>query len=158
MIFDMLVVDHAAVTNFNCIVFKNFAGFLKFLFCFCCISNQHRYLTSLGRLCCQRHWFRDIGFNIEIQTNLKENDFLDVAQNIQDGSYRPYKKPNDKLLYIYSSSNHPPKTIKQLPNFISERFSKNFFSKEIFNIAKAEHKVSQKNSTNNVDLKYTNNK
>ena len=50
------------------------------------------------------------------------------------------------------------KTIKQLPNFISERFSKNFFSKEIFDIAKAEYKVSQKNSTNNVDLKYTNNK
>ena len=69
--------------------------------------------------------FKDIGLSIDIQTNLKEVDFLDVTLNLQNGTYRPYKKANDKLLYIDSLSNHPPQIIKQLPKSISERLSKN---------------------------------
>ena len=51
--------------------------------------------------------FKDIGFNIDIQTNLKKEDFLDVTLNLQNGIYLLYKKPNDKLLYIHSLSTHP---------------------------------------------------
>ena len=69
--------------------------------------------------------FKDIGFRIDIKTNLKDVDFLDVTLNLQNGTYCPYKKPNDKLLYIHSSSNHPTQIIKQLPNSISEKLSKN---------------------------------
>ena len=32
---------------------------------------------------------------------------LQVLFNLQNGTYRPQKKPNDRLLYIYSLSNHP---------------------------------------------------
>ena len=42
--------------------------------------------------------FKDIGFSIDIQTNLKEVDFLDVTLNLQNGTYCPYEKPNNKLL------------------------------------------------------------
>ena len=38
--------------------------------------------------------FRNIGFSIDIQTNLKEVDFLDVLLNLQNSTYCPYKKPN----------------------------------------------------------------
>ena len=48
--------------------------------------------------------FRDIGFSLEIETNLKEVDFLDVRPNLQNRTYRPYKKPNDRPLYIHSLS------------------------------------------------------
>ena len=99
--------------------------------------------------------FKDIGFSIDIQTNLKEVDFLDVTLNLQNGTYRPYKKANDKLLYIHSSSNHPPQIIKQLPNSISERLSKNSSNQEVFNRAKVEYKDVLKKSGYNVDLKYT---
>ena len=51
--------------------------------------------------------FKEIGFNIEIETNMKEVDFLDVTFNLTNGTYRPYKKENDKLMYINTSSNHP---------------------------------------------------
>ena len=51
--------------------------------------------------------FKDIGFNIDIQTNLKKEDFLDVTLNLQNGIYLLYKRPNDKLLYFHSSSTHP---------------------------------------------------
>ena len=99
--------------------------------------------------------FKDIGFSIDIQTNLKEVDFLDVTLNLQNGTYRPYKKANDKLLYIHSSSNHPPQIIKQLPNSISERLSKNSSNQEVFNTAKVEYEDALKKSGYNVDLKYT---
>ena len=56
--------------------------------------------------------FKDIGFSIDIQTNLKEVGFLDITLNLQNDTYRPYKKPNDKLIYIHLSSNHPLKIIK----------------------------------------------
>ena len=102
--------------------------------------------------------FKGIGFSIDIQTNLKEVDFLDVTLNLQNGTYRPYKKANDKLLYIHSSSNHPPQIIKQLPNSISERLSKNSSNQEVFNRAKVEYKDALKKSDFNVDLKYTDNK
>ena len=101
--------------------------------------------------------FKDIGFSINIQTNLKEADFLDVTLNLQNGTYRPYKKPKDKLLYIHSLSNHPLQIIKQSPNSISERLSKNS-NQEIFNTAKVKHEDALKKLGYDVDLKYTNNK
>ena len=51
--------------------------------------------------------FQDIGFSIDIQTRDKEVDLFDVTLNLQNSTY-PYKKASDNLLYIDSSSNHPP--------------------------------------------------
>ena len=47
--------------------------------------------------------FKNANFKIEIKTNLHIVDFLDVAFNLLDGTYKPYKKPNDQLLYINTS-------------------------------------------------------
>ena len=58
--------------------------------------------------------FKSIDFKIEITTNLTEADFLDVTFNLERNTYRPYKKPNDNLTYINTSSNHPPQIIKHL--------------------------------------------
>ena len=82
--------------------------------------------------------FKDIGFSLEIETNLKEVDFLDVSLNLQNGTYQPYKKPNDRLLYIHSLSNHPPNVINQILNSIQEKLSKNSSNEKIFNTAKCE--------------------
>ena len=35
-------------------------------------------------------------------------DFLDVTFDLTSGSYKPCMKPNNKLLYVYQQSNHPP--------------------------------------------------
>ena len=82
--------------------------------------------------------FKDIGFSIDIQANLKEVDFIDVKLNLQNGAYRPYQKPNDQLLYIHSSWKHPPQIITQLLNSISERLSE-YSSNQIFNTAEVEY-------------------
>ena len=62
--------------------------------------------------------FKDNGFILEIETNLKEVDFVDVLLNLQNGTYHPYKKPSDRLLYIHSLINHPPNVIQPISNTV----------------------------------------
>ena len=83
--------------------------------------------------------FKNAGFKIEIKTNLHIVDFLDVTSNLLDGTYKPYKKPNDQLLYVNTSSNHPPQIIKQLPISISNRLSNNSSNKQVFDMSKGEY-------------------
>ena len=59
--------------------------------------------------------FKNIDFKIKIVTNFAEVDFLGVTFNLENNTYRPHKKPNDKLIkliYIDVSSNHPPQIKK----------------------------------------------
>ena len=47
--------------------------------------------------------FKSIDFKVEITTNLTEFNFLGVAFNLEQNSYRPYKKPNDNLACFNTS-------------------------------------------------------
>ena len=44
--------------------------------------------------------FKDIGFFIHIETNLKIVNFLDITFSLNNSTFKPYKKPTDSLLYI----------------------------------------------------------
>ena len=81
--------------------------------------------------------FKGVRFKIEIRTNLKIVDFLDVTFNLENGACRPYKKINDSLLYINTFSNHPPQVIKQLPTSIDKRLNKNSSCKQVFEESKS---------------------
>ena len=59
--------------------------------------------------------FKESGFKTDIETNLKIVNFLDMTFNLINDSYKPYKKPNETLLYINKNSNHPPQIIKKVP-------------------------------------------
>ena len=80
--------------------------------------------------------FKKQGLNISINTNLKICNFLDVTLNLTEGTYYPYRKPNNETLYIDSNSNHPPTIIKHLPAAIGRRISDISSCKELFNKAK----------------------
>ena len=54
---------------------------------------------------------------------MKIVNYLDVTLNLNDGSYRPYKKPNEETNYIHVNSDHPPSILKQLPKSIEKRLS-----------------------------------
>ena len=88
--------------------------------------------------------FKSIDFKIEITTNLTEVNFLDVTFNLERNTYWPYKKPNDNLTYINTSSNHPPQIIKCLTQTISERLSRNSSSTEIFKQSKTDYEEALK--------------
>ena len=98
--------------------------------------------------------FKDIGFKLDIETNLKEVNFLDVTLNLINGTYRPYKKTNDKLQYIHKLSNHPPQVLKQLPQSINDRLSNNSSNEEVFNRIKGEYESALKESEYAPELKF----
>ena len=79
--------------------------------------------------------FKENGLEITIRCNLKIVDYLDVTLNLNDGSYKPYRKPDEETLYIHAKSNHPPNIIKQLPISVEERLRSLSSSKEIFDEA-----------------------
>ena len=83
--------------------------------------------------------FKDIGFAIDVERNLKIVAFLDITFNLNNGTYRHYKKPNDLLSYINKSSNHPPQIINRLPKTINERLSRNSSSGKVFNSSKQQY-------------------
>ena len=56
--------------------------------------------------------------------------------NKENGSYYPYRKPNNLPQYINIKSNHPPNIIKQLPASINRRISDNSYNEHEFNKAK----------------------
>ena len=67
--------------------------------------------------------FKSEGLSITIDTNLIETNFLDVSFNLQMDKCSPYRKPNNKPLYIHSESNHPPFITIQLPSITIRHIS-----------------------------------
>ena len=99
--------------------------------------------------------FKEVGFQLEIKSNLKKVEFFDVTFNLITGLYTLYKKSNGNLLYINTSSDHPTQITKQLSNSISKRLCENSASEQVFNTVKpvyekALHKTGYKSS-----LKYS---
>ena len=90
--------------------------------------------------------FKEIGFKIETETKLKVVNFLDITFNLSNGTYKAYRKPNDNLLYVNTSSSHPPQIIKQLPTSTAKRLSKSSSSIKISNSAKVECENALENS------------
>ena len=98
--------------------------------------------------------FKDEGLSITIDTNLIETDFLVVSFNLNTGKYFSFKKPNNKLLYIHSKSNHPPSIIKQLSSMTNKRISSVFCEENEFNKAKITYQTAPKNGRYQATLKF----
>ena len=76
--------------------------------------------------------FKEKMLDVIIECNTKIVNHLDVTFNLNDGTYKPYKKPNDETKYIHVDSDHPPSIIKQIPKSIATRLSSLSSSKETF--------------------------
>ena len=59
--------------------------------------------------------FKENGLNITVECNLAITNFLDITFDLKSGTYYPYRKQNNEILYIQKQSNHPPSIIKQIP-------------------------------------------
>ena len=66
--------------------------------------------------------FKEYELSITIQCNLKSVEFLDVTFDLYNNLYKPYRKPNNKPIYINKQSNHPPNALKQLSKSIAKRY------------------------------------
>ena len=80
--------------------------------------------------------FRYLGFKIEIKSNLKVVNYLDVTFDLRNESFRPYSKDNSDPVYVHVQSNHPNHIIRQIPKSVNSRISRNSSSKRIFDNCK----------------------
>ena len=76
--------------------------------------------------------FKLKGLQIIIECNLKLVNYLDVTFNLNNRSYRPYRKPNYETHYIHIESDHPPSITNQLPWPIKKHLSQLSLSKDTF--------------------------
>ena len=65
--------------------------------------------------------FKENELSLEIECNLKTLNYLDITLGFSTDIYKPYRKPNDEILYIHAKSNHPADILKQLPISIKTR-------------------------------------
>ena len=56
--------------------------------------------------------FKLLGFRIQIASNLKIVDFLDVTLNLNNGTFKPFSKNDSTRRYINISSNHPRSVLR----------------------------------------------
>ena len=77
-------------------------------------------------------FFKYKALQIIIKCDLKIVDYLVVTLNLNDGTYRPFHKPNEETTYIHVKSDHPPQIIKKIPRSIEKRLSRLAPTKEIF--------------------------
>ena len=98
--------------------------------------------------------FKDKGLDIVIQCNLKITDYLDVTLNLTDGTYKPYRKPEDETNYVHVESDHPPIILKQLPIAVEKRLSDLSANEQIFENAKSHYQEALKKSGYKHQLKF----
>ena len=58
-------------------------------------------------------------------------NFLDLNFNLKQHSFFSYRKPNNRIIYVNSSSNHEPAILKQIPKMIKNRLTKNSSSRKL---------------------------
>ena len=58
--------------------------------------------------------FKSNGLGTTAESNVRIVNFLDVTINLDDGTFKPYCKPNNIPVYINKHSNHPPSIIKNV--------------------------------------------
>ena len=98
--------------------------------------------------------FNDNGLKIDIKGNLKVVDFLDITFNLNNGTYKPYVKPNNAPLYVHTKSNHPPHVLKQIPTSISKRISNISSNEGIFKKAAPYYNKALKEAGHEETLSY----
>ena len=90
--------------------------------------------------------FKEVGLDIIIQGNMKIVNYLDVTFDLNDETYKPYKKPNNKIKCIHNNSNHPPILIRQIPLSIESRLSTLSCKEKIFQEAVPPYQKAFQNS------------
>ena len=72
---------------------------------------------------------------ITVEANKKTVSFLDVTLDLTTERFKPYSKQATTPLYVHSRSNHPPNTIRNIPEEINKRLSEISSDEDPFNEA-----------------------
>ena len=80
----------------------------------------------------QKKIIRALGFKIEISSNNKIVNFLDVTLDLSNNIYKPFIKMDQSPSYININSNHPKAIIKQVPKAVNLRIRNLSTNEKIF--------------------------
>ena len=98
--------------------------------------------------------FKKYKLKIQIEANQKTVNYLDVTLSLDDGSHKPYSKPNSKPLYVHSKSNHPPSVLQNIPKMVNQRLNMLSSSEEMFNSAVQQYQEALEESEYEYKLQY----
>ena len=90
--------------------------------------------------------FHDKGLKITINTGMKSVDFLDITLDLNKENFKPFKKPNNEVLYVHKNSSHPQSVLKQIPKSVNHRLQTISSGKEEFEEAKGDYQKALKDS------------
>ena len=79
--------------------------------------------------------FKENDLKIVVDTNLTIVNFLNVTFNLENRTFKPYRKPDNDINYINKESNHPPCTKKNIPISTNKLINSLSSDKEIFDNA-----------------------
>ena len=102
-----------------------------------------------------RKIFQAHGLKITVEKpNLPSVNFLDVTMDLENELHKPYRKPNDRPLYVHRQSNHPPNVLRAIPKSINKRLTSISSSAREFNAAKGDYQEALNNSGYKYTLEY----
>ena len=113
--------------------------------------RKEKLIKELHRL------FMNHGLKITIASTGPSANYLDVTMDLSDGSYRPYRKPNDTPVYINAASNHPQSVLKHIPKMVEKRLQNISSDEAVFNNAKLTYEEALKSSGFETKLVYKKN-
>ena len=90
--------------------------------------------------------FKKEGLSITIDANLLVTDFLDVTFDLPNNKFYPFRKPDNKPMYIHARSNHPQSILKVLPDMINRRICDLSCNEDEFDKAKGLYESALKDS------------
>ena len=81
---------------------------------------------------------KSIEIKIVFENPAFQINFPDLNLNLKQHSFFSYRKPNNRINYVNSSSNHPLVILKQIQKMIENRLTKNSSSRNLFDSIKKE--------------------
>ena len=99
--------------------------------------------------------FAEHHLKITVEVNVRSTDFLDVMFDLENSSYKPYRKDVSPPIYINSESNHPRHIKKGLPEMIGRRVSDLSANKDVFSAEIPIYKNALRNAGYENELEYT---
>ena len=115
-------------------------------------NTSPRGIENIKKKICEL--FKKFGLRITIEANKKVVQYLDVELNLNNGTYKPYIKPNDVPLYVNKDSSHPPHVIKNIPEAVNRRLSALSSNQELFDSVKAPYQEALNNAGYDYVLEY----
>ena len=99
--------------------------------------------------------FKKHDLEIVVECNRKVVNYLDVTLDLNNGTHKPYHKPDNEVNYVHVNSNHPPNVIKQIPISIQNRLSNLSSNEEIFHQATPYYTAALQRSGYDHQFQYT---